>query len=177
MKKQDEAEYVEYVGATQDRLRRTAYLMTGDWSLASDITQEVLIKLYVAWPRLDRGRGLPTYVRRAVVSSVIDAKRRQKRRPEIITDEPVLVVGGDGADQRADRDALMTALAAVPARQRACIVLRYFEDLSISETADALKCSEGNVKSQTFRALDALRRLLGDAEWIAPIAAGLEGAR
>lgn len=177
MKSNDEAAYVEYVGGSQDRLRRTAYLMTGDWALASDITQEVLIKLYVAWPRLDRGAGLPTYVRRTIVSSVIDLKRKQKRRPEEVVAEPNAVTIDDGAGGRADRDALMRALASVPPRQRACVVLRYFEELSIAETAEVLKCSEGNVKSQTARALDALRRLLGDAEWIGPIAADLGGAR
>ncbi|MCL2541933.1 MAG: SigE family RNA polymerase sigma factor [Nocardioidaceae bacterium] len=177
MKSRDEAAYVEYVGGCQDRLRRTAYLMTGDWALASDITQEVLIKLYVAWPRLDRGPGLPTYVRRTIMSSVIDLKRKQKRRREDVIAEPETLPIGDGSDGRADRDALMRALTEVPPRQRACVVLRYFEELSIAETAEILKCSEGNVKSQTARALDALRRLLDDAAWIGPIVAELEGAR
>ena len=176
MKVRDDAAYVEYVDASQDRLRRTAYLMTGDWALAGDITQEVLLKLYVAWPRLDRGHGLPAYVRRAVTSSVIDLKRKQKRRGEQITDQPATVPVGDGADTRADRDALMRALASVPPRQRACVVLRYFEDLSITETAAALKCSEGNVKSQTARGLAALRGILGD-QLDLPRDSGLEAAR
>ncbi|KAA1428874.1 SigE family RNA polymerase sigma factor [Nocardioides antri] len=156
----DDAEYVEFVEAVQDRLRRTAYLMTSDWALAADLTQEALIKVYVAWPKLERKGGLASYARRAVVSAAIDHHRKRARRPEVLVDhhdEPGL---GDGSGDRADRALIVQALRKVPDRQRACIVLRYFEDLSVTETASVLKCSEGNVKSQTSHGIAALKREL-----------------
>jgi len=135
-------------------------LMTGDWALAADITQEALIKVYVAWPKLERGGGLASYARRVVVSAAIDHHRKRARRPEVLVDahdDPGL---GDGAGERADRSLVLQALRNVPERQRACIVLRYYEDLSVSETAHALRCSEGNVKSQTSHGIAALKREL-----------------
>ena len=158
----DDAEYVEFVEAVQDRLRRTAYLMTGDWTLAADLTQEALLKVYVAWPRLERKGGLASYARRAVVSAAIDHHRKRVRRPEVLVDhhDDPDDGSGDGAGDRADRAIVVQALRKVPERQRACIVLRYYEDLSVAETASVLKCSEGNVKSQTSHGIAALRREL-----------------
>lgn len=161
MAARDDAEYVEFVDAVQDRLRRTAYLLTGDWGLAADVTQDALVKVYVAWPRLERGCGLATYARRAVVSAAIDQVRRRARRPETVREvADHEQVHDDGAGERADRAVIVAALRRIPERQRACIVLRYFEELSVAETAAALRCSEGNVKSQTFHGLAALRREL-----------------
>lgn len=156
----DDAEFVDFVESTQDRLRRTAYLMTGEWSLAHDITQEALIRVYVSWPKLERKGGLTSYARRAVVSAAIDHQRKRARRPEVLVekyDEPGLA---DGSADRDDRTLIVQALKNVPERQRACIVLRYFEDLSVAETAGILKCSEGNVKSQTSHGIAALKREL-----------------
>jgi RNA polymerase sigma-70 factor (sigma-E family) len=156
----DDAAYVDFVEAVQDRLRRTAYLMTGDWVLAADITQEALIRVYVAWPKLERGGGLASYARRAVVSAAIDHQRKRARRPEVLVDRYDEPGQGDGSGQRADREMVVQALRKVPERQRACIVLRYYEDLSVAETAKVLKCSEGNVKSQTSHGIAALKREL-----------------
>lgn len=160
MASRDDAEYVDFVEAVQDRLRRTAYLMTGDWALAADLTQEALIKVYVAWPKLERKGGLASYARRAVVSAVIDHHRKRGRRPEVLVDAYDDPGVGDGVGNRADRTLLVQALRKVPDRQRACIVLRYYEDLSVAETARVLKCSEGNVKSQTSHGIAALKREL-----------------
>lgn len=158
MASRDDAAYVEFVAATQDRLRRTAFLMTGNWATAADITQEALVRLYVSWPKLERGGGLASYARQAVVSAAIDHHRRSSRRPQEAEAVADIAVVADGSDERAERDALMTALRRIPPRQRACIVLRYFEDLSVAETARAMHCSEGNVKSQTAHGLAALKR-------------------
>lgn len=144
----DDAEYVEFVAAVQDGLRRTAYLMTGDWGLAADVTQEALIKMYVARPRLERGVGLAAYARRAVVTLTIDQEWKRSRRPE------------DDAAERAPRAPLMKALRRLPPRQRVCVVLRYFEELTIAEAADALRCSERTVTSQTAHGIATLRREL-----------------
>lgn len=154
MATRDDESFVEFVSASEQRLRRTAYLMVGDWHLAADVVQEALARMYVAWPRLERGGGLPAYARRAVMSAVVDHKRRRwnQERPGEVPDRPA---ESDPAPE--DRDLMLRALRAVPPRQRACVVLRFYEELSVAETAEALGCSTGTVKSQTARGLDALR--------------------
>ena len=157
--RRDEQQYVDFVVAAQQRLRRTAYLMTGDWQLAADVVQEALLRVYVAWPRLERSGGLPTYARRAVVSAAIDQRRRpwQREQPTPIDTERS---DGNRIDDRiSDREMLLTALRELPTRQRACVVLRYFDQLSVDETAEAMRCSPGTVKSQTSRGLDTLRAI------------------
>ncbi|HSE10637.1 MAG TPA: SigE family RNA polymerase sigma factor [Nocardioidaceae bacterium] len=155
----DEAAFVEFAQAVRGRLRSTAYLMCGDWEQASDHVQEGLIRVYVAWPRLTRSGGEYAYARKAVVSAFIDHARRRSST-EITRDaDPDLPSGQDVAESVTARAALMSALADLPARQRACVVLRYFEDLSVADTATVLGCSEGTVKSQTSRALVSLRAM------------------
>jgi RNA polymerase sigma-70 factor (sigma-E family) len=122
-----------------------------------------LVRVYVAWPRLTRqGREL-AYARKAVVSVFLDASRRRSSRERPLAAPPDRASGEDVAGEVTDRAALMTALAELPERQRACVVLRYFEDLDVRETAAALGCSEGTVKSQTSRALASLRVMFEDA--------------
>ena len=159
----DEAAFVEFAQAVRGRLRRTAYLMCGDWDQASDHVQEGLIRVYVAWPRLTRAGGEYAYARKAVVSAFIDHTRRRSST-EVTGEAGVDVPSGqDVAESVAARAALMAALAELPSRQRACVVLRYFEDLSVVDTATALGCSEGTVKSQTSRALVSLRSRFDDS--------------
>lgn len=156
MGRRDESEFVAFAEACRPALRRTAYLMCGDWDRATDITQEALIRVFVAWPRLEHDQGLRAYARRAVMSVAIE-QARKRSSGEVPTvhlgDRPV----DDPADQVADRLLLMTALAELPARQRACVVLRFYDDLSVEAVAEALGCRSGTVKSQTARGLDALR--------------------
>jgi RNA polymerase sigma-70 factor (sigma-E family) len=158
MARRDAEAFTAFVLAAQPRLRRTAYLMCGDWSSASDYVQEAMIRVYRHWPRLQGRPEAHAYARKAVVSVVIDAKRRRSS-----TEVPVETVfdtpgrGGDEADRSADRELLTRCLAQVPARQRACLVLRYYDDLPVSEVATLLGCSEGTVKSQTARGLDTLQ--------------------
>jgi RNA polymerase sigma-70 factor (sigma-E family) len=157
MARRDAEEFTSFVLAGQPRLRRTAYLMCGDWSLASDHVQDALMRVYRHWPRLRSDAEAHAYARKAVVSVVIDAKRRRSSTEvpvESVVDRPG---GPDDADRSADRDLLTRCLAQVPARQRACLVLRYYDDLSVSEVATVLGCSEGTVKSQTARGLDTLQ--------------------
>jgi RNA polymerase sigma-70 factor (sigma-E family) len=150
-------DFVEFAAASRDRLRRTAYLMCGDWHRASDITQEALIRVYVAWPRLERRGGLGAYARRAVVSVAIDQSRKRSSTELPGADARELPSPQDLAGAVTDRDALMGALARLPQRQRACVVLRYFEDLPVADVADLLGITQGAVKSQTSRALASLR--------------------
>lgn len=157
--KRDESTFVEFAQAAQDRLRRTAYLLCGDWDRASDHVQEGLIRVYVAWPRLTRNGGELGYARKAVVSAFLDHARRRSSTEVVGTPGHDQASAEDVAESVTARAALMQALADLPPRQRACVVLRYFEDLSVADTATALGCSEGTVKSQTSRALDSLRAM------------------
>jgi RNA polymerase sigma-70 factor (sigma-E family) len=157
MAKRDSEEFTSFVVAHQARLRRVAFLMCGDWSLASDYVQDALVRTYRHWPRL-RSRG-EAYAcsRKAVVSVVIDAKRRRSST-EVPVDSVADALGADDAANRsADRDLLSRCLVQVPPRQRACLVLRYYDDLSVSDVAGVLGCSEGTVKSQTARGLETLQ--------------------
>src|SRR5262245_54839672 len=149
-------DFSEFAAASRGQLRRTAYLMCGDWERASDIAQEALIKLYVAWPRLDKVSGLRAYARQTVVNIAIDTLRKKvtQERPEELPELPVL---DDTVANLTERMVIMQALADLPPRQRACVVLRYYEDLSVEEVARTLRCREGTVKSQTARGLVTLR--------------------
>jgi RNA polymerase sigma-70 factor (sigma-E family) len=163
MRSRDDAEFASFVAGSQRRLRGTAYLLCGDWALASDIVQEALIRVYVAWPRLEaRSSGVHAYARRCVVNVAIDRSRKHSSS-EVPAEETRFEHAGPGPDLDTgvtDRQALVAALRQLAPRQRACVVLRYFEDQSVSETARLLSCSEGTVKSQTARALVTLRHSL-----------------
>jgi RNA polymerase sigma-70 factor (sigma-E family) len=156
----DEDEFVAFAQGARARLRRTAYLMCGDWERASDHVQEALIRVYVAWPRLERAGREHAYARRAVVSVVLDHARRRSSTEVVTETDTERPAPDDVAELVTARAVLMEALAALPPRQRACVVLRYFEDLSVADTAATLRCSQGTVKSQTARALDTLRSTL-----------------
>ena len=160
---ESDAAFTEFAAANRARLRSTAYLLCGDWERASDHVQEGLLRVYVAWPRLVRGGGEVAYARKAVVSAFLDAirKRSSRERPSVVDLDRAS--GEDVAGAVADRAALMAALARLPGRQRACVVLRYFEELDVRETAGVLGCSEGTVKSQTSRALASLRAMFESA--------------
>ena len=159
----DEASFREFVDARSRRLVRTAFLLTGDWYLAEDLVQETLAKLYIRWRRVTRRDDVDAYARKALVNTFIDTTRRPWRREQAVAAVPERPDGGDPADgsDPATRSQLLVALAQVPARQRAVLVLRFWEDLSVDQVAELLGCSSGNVKSQTSRGLDHLRRVLG----------------
>jgi RNA polymerase sigma-70 factor (sigma-E family) len=158
MGRRDEDEFVAFAEACRPSLRRTAYLLCGDWDRAADLTQEALVRVYVAWPRLE-DRGLRSYARRAVTSVAVDQARKRSSRevPVPQVEDRVGDTVRDPTDQVGDRLLLMSALAELPARQRACVVLRYYDDLSVESVAEALGCRTGTVKSQTARGLEALR--------------------
>ena len=161
----DEAAFVEFAHASRDRLRRTAYLLCGDWDQASDLVQEGLVRVYVRWPRLVRQGGELAYARKAVVSAFLDHKRRRCSTERPQEADPTTSSGEDVARAVATRVALMAALADLPPRQRACVVLRYFEDLSVADTAALLGGTEGTVKSQTSRALFSLRSMFEESPY------------
>lgn len=169
MRPEAESEYGDYVAARAARLVRFAYLLCGDWHRAEDAVQGALIKLYLAWPRLARVEAVDAYVRRIVVRVLIDNGRLARFRHERLSDRlPEPPAPPDPGDAVEDRIAVLHALGQVPPRQRATLVLRYWEDLSIEQVAEVLGCSAGTVKSQTARGLRALRELLGD-QFLTPI--------
>lgn len=158
-----EEAFTEFALASRSRLRRTAYLMCGDWDRARDHVQEALVRVYVRWPKLERQGGELAYARRAVASVVIDEGRRLSSRERPTDPDLAAASSEDVAAAVTDRAALLAALAGLPPRQRACVVLRYFEELDVRETAAVLRCSEGTVKSQTSRALATLRSVFESA--------------
>ena len=152
-----EREYAEYVTARGRAVRRTAYLLCGDWHRADDLAQQALTKLYLAWRRVSDRDGLDAYVRRVLVNTFLDERRRPWRREWSTPDLPDRAAPGDLPE---DRVRLLAALATLPRTQRAAVVLRYWEDLSIADTAATLGIREGTVKSATARGLAALREVL-----------------
>ncbi|NEA30998.1 SigE family RNA polymerase sigma factor [Streptomyces sp. SID13031] len=151
-------EYSEYVAQRRTQLRRIAYLLCGDVHKAEDLVQTALLKLYVAWPRVQRAGNVDAYVRRILVNSGIDESRRPWRREDAGL-EGIEMLTPEVLDVE-DRRALMEALASLPAGQRQVVVLRYFVGLSVEETAADLHCRPGTVKSQCSRALARLNDLL-----------------
>jgi RNA polymerase sigma-70 factor (sigma-E family) len=163
MSQAEESAFRSYAVSRRPALRRTAYLMCGDWHQADDLVQTSLVKLYVAWRRVhrgaDSGANPQAYTRRILTRCYLDERRRPWRREspsEELADRAAPAVRSD------DLLDLRAALDLLPPRQRATIVLRFWADASVAETAEALDCSEGTVKSQTARALATLRENLAD---------------
>ncbi len=150
----------EYVAARSASLLRTAYLLTGDRSDAEDLLQTALAKTYLAWGRIREPAAVDAYVRRVMVNSRTSLWRRRRVEEYPTADLPEL----PGPDRTADldlHDALWQALGRLPRRQRAAVVLRYYEDLSEAQTADALGIAVGTVKSTVSRALGHMRNDAG----------------
>jgi RNA polymerase sigma-70 factor (sigma-E family) len=152
--------FTSYVRARQPVLLRTARSLTANPSDAEDLLQTALTKTYVAWERIEDHRALDGYVRRALLNTRTSQWRKRKV-DEFTTDElpePEPVPGdADPADRQALHDAMWRAIMKLPARQRAMVVLRYYEDLSEAQTAEVLGVSVGTVKSAVSRALGKLR--------------------
>lgn len=155
-----DAEFAAYMSARQPALLRTAYLLTGDAHTAEDVVQTALAKLYLAWDKVQRRESVDGYVRRIVVNECHSLFRRPWRRRERVSE----VLPEDGVEDRYDdglADQVWAAVSTLPPRQRAVIVLRYYEQLTEAEIARTLGISEGTVKSQASRALATLRSRAG----------------
>jgi RNA polymerase sigma-70 factor (sigma-E family) len=158
--REQDREYVGYVTERLPRLRQLAYLLTQDWHRADDVVQTAITQLYAHWSRVSQVDHLDAYARTVLVRSFLSDRRRWGARVALVADPPDAPTG---TEDHAGRLAVRAALAEVPPRQRATLVLRYFCDLSVAQVADVLGCSQGTVKSQTARGLDTLRRTLADA--------------
>jgi RNA polymerase sigma-70 factor (sigma-E family) len=155
-------EFAEFVRARSTALHRAAYLMVGEVSLAQDLVQEALVKTYAAWGRLRDTGNAEAYCRKAITTTAISWFRRKswtQEQPTAALPEAQHTSHGDEVTQS---QWLWEALQRLPVRQRAAIVLRYYEDLTEAQTADAMGCAVGTVKSQVSAGIGKLRDLLGD---------------
>jgi RNA polymerase sigma-70 factor (sigma-E family) len=162
MRAADDEDFTAFVAAASRRLLRTAYLVTGNLEEAQDLLQTALERTYRHWPSVRRRDSPEAYARRILVNAATDAWRRS-RDTHLALDEARLppledpeLAGLPG------REALLRQVRELPVGQRAVLVLRYFDDLTELETARALGCSVGTVKSQHARAMARLRRQLPD---------------
>ncbi|WAL66911.1 SigE family RNA polymerase sigma factor [Amycolatopsis cynarae] len=145
-------EFAEFFTARFDFARRIAYSLCRDWDEAEEIAQAAFVRIYSRWPRVRRD-GADAYLRMVVTRGFLDNHRRGRARERAVAEPP---------DRPAPTEApggepLAEALRRVPPKQRAVLVLRFVQDLSVEQTAETLGCSTGNVKSQTMRGLHTLR--------------------
>jgi RNA polymerase sigma-70 factor (sigma-E family) len=157
-----EDDFTTFYAARAASLRNAAYLLCGDWHLAQDLTQITFTKMYRVWHRIERHDTLDQYSRRVLVRAFLDERRRPWRRESTTVPESPILDAVASDDEFADeRLVLRTALARIPKRRRAVLVLRFWMDLSVDQTAETLGCSPGTVKSQTAQGLANLRDVLG----------------
>jgi RNA polymerase sigma-70 factor, ECF subfamily len=161
-----EEEFREFVAARSAALLRTAYLLAGDWATAEDLLQTALTKTYLAWKRLGEIEAVEPYARRVLVNTATSWWRRRwhgEKPTEVLPER----AAPDQLEEQLERDVLWRHVKALPARQRAVLVLRFYEDMSEAQTAALLNISAGTVKSQTSRALTTLRHRLAaeGADW------------
>jgi RNA polymerase sigma-70 factor (sigma-E family) len=136
---------------------RLAYLMTGDRMLAEDLSQEAFIRLTGRFEHIRNRDAFPAYLRRTVVHLALNQFRRRRTERDHL-EEAAKLAGDRTPLDHADTAAVRSALLSLPYRQRAAIVLRYYEDLSERQTADLLNCRPGTVKSLLSRGIESLRR-------------------
>jgi RNA polymerase sigma-70 factor (sigma-E family) len=155
----DAPTFEEYAGSAWPSLYRYAYLLAGNHADAEDIAQQTLEKAYRSWSRVEKSDSPAAYLRRIVTNTYLSQRRPKARRLELLMDAPpeTQQIPGGGPEERM---ALWPHVKSLPPRQRAVVVLRYYEDLSEQEIADVLGCSRGNVKSTAHHALKSLRAAL-----------------
>jgi RNA polymerase sigma-70 factor (sigma-E family) len=149
-------DFEEFVLLRSPRLLRTAYLLTRDWAAAEDLLQTALVKAWFVWSRMESDPE--RYVRKILTNTYATWWRRRWTAEDPVDEVPER--RGARQDPHADvdaRDELWRSLGRLPRRQRAVLVLRYFEDLTEAETAEVMGTSTGTVKSQTAKALAKLR--------------------
>ncbi len=164
----EQQEFTAYFASKAGAMRGTAYLLCGDWHRAEDLVQTTFVKLYRAWHRVAAREVLDAYTRQILVRTFLNENRRGFFFRETPTAD-----NADRADRAAptggsaeDRLVLLRALTKVPPRQRAALVMRFWEDLSVDETAKAMGCTAGTVKSQTSHGLENLRDLVPTANFV-----------
>ncbi|WP_331767559.1 SigE family RNA polymerase sigma factor [Embleya sp. NBC_00896] len=160
MKPEKERLFDEYVAARYPALRRTAYLLCGDWHQAEDLVQNALERVYSTWHKMRDPGAVDTYTRRVMVRGFVDGKRLRASRELPSAEVPDAASPGPDSARRL---ALLAALGQVTPVYRAALVLRYWEDQSVEETAALLGRSSSAVRSASSRGLEQLRAILGDS--------------
>jgi RNA polymerase sigma-70 factor (sigma-E family) len=153
-------EFTEFAAGAAPRLRRTAFLLCGNWHTAEDLAQTTLAKMFVSWRRISRQDAVYAYASRTLVNTYLADRRRHRARELLAGWLPETAAAPPAPEMRM---VVLDALATLPPRARVVVVLRYWADISVEQVADLLGCSQGNVKSQSSRALAKLRTVLGDA--------------
>jgi RNA polymerase sigma-70 factor (sigma-E family) len=161
MKVDEENDYTEYVSARLARWHKAAYLLCGNGHRADDIVQATVTTLYRHWRRATAADNIDAYVHRMLVRHYLNEKRLGWSRVLLMSQTPDRAATSEYRYD--DTDLVQTALGALPRGQRAVLVLRFLCDLSVDDTATALRCSAGNVKAQTSRGLAAMRTQLGSS--------------
>jgi RNA polymerase sigma-70 factor (sigma-E family) len=159
------ATFDDFVAQHGDALLRTAVFVVGDEHAAKDVLQDALLRAFRYWRRIDDPYP---YVRTAVVNGATSRRRRHSYRDVALTDRHSGLVLVDHVDQLPTRDLVVTALRSLTPKQRAVLVLRYYEDMSEAEIASMLGCKPGTVKTHAARGLERLRQILGDDVTLAP---------
>lgn len=153
-----EREFREFAETRQAQLRRSAYLLCGDWHQAQDLTQTALMKLYAAWGRVTRDGNVDAYARTILTRTFIDQQRKRGWREEPVSEPPDLPSAVPVTPEL--RWMMQEALRELPPRYRAVLVLRFWEDWTVDQTAHALQVSPGTVKSQSARGLARLKDII-----------------
>jgi RNA polymerase sigma-70 factor (sigma-E family) len=160
MTSRHDGEFADYMTARLPALRRLAFLLCQDWHRADDIAQSAAITAYTHWARAARADNTDAYVNAILVREFLHERRSAWSRLVNLTDAPEAMARLADHDSSLD---LQAAVVKLPPRQRAVLVLRFYSDLNVYQTAEALGCAPGTVKSQTAKALDSLRRAMGCA--------------
>ena len=161
MDQDDERQFRAFVVARQSALLGSAYLLTGSWHAAEDLLQTSLTKAYLSWPRIKDKSAVEAFVRTTMSRTAVSGWRRRWHGEQPHDLLPEVAVNDVGID---DRDEVWEALSTLPVRQRAVLVLRFYEDLSEAEIARVLGISTGSVNTHASRGLKALRLQLGDTD-------------
>lgn len=161
--RRDTSAYSEFVEHRSHALLRTAYLLVGDHQLAEDLLQEALIKTFIAWPKLRDPAKVDAYARRTIVTTAISWRRRRSFHEHPVDVLPDASGVADQVEIVATHRDLIAHLRGLPPRQRAAIVLRFYEDLSVAQTAEVMGCSVGAVKSHVSIGVGKLRERMGPA--------------
>jgi RNA polymerase sigma-70 factor (ECF subfamily) len=157
---EDEEQFRRFVAARSRALLRTAFLLTGSQAGAEDLLQTALAKTYRVWSRLESAAAYEAYVRTTLARTAASWWRRRRREAELLVGLGSMAASPSTEDPLADRDEMWRQLLLLPVRQRAVLVLRYYEGLSEAEIAQMLGCAAGTVKSQAHRGLATLRHRL-----------------
>jgi RNA polymerase sigma-70 factor (sigma-E family) len=163
MNQADREAFREFVAARSPALLRSAYLLVGDRDRAEDLLQTALVKTYLSWSRIRDSGAVEAYARRTLMTTATSWWRRRSylEQPGDVPDTASLAAA-DALDERIDRDLLWPHLLALPVRQRAVLVCRFYERMTLAETAQTLGFTVGTAKSHLARALATLRERLAD---------------